>query len=795
MKNLKKLTLLHSNDMHGDFLAENVDENLVGGISLLSGYVSRARREDENVVYAIAGDMFRGSIIDSEFQGISTIQIMNMLGPDVVTVGNHEVDYGVAHLLFLEKCAEFPIINANLHITTNGARLFKSHYILEIDGMKILFIGIITDVALAQCKSDGLIGSFVKLEDAAEEIGRICNTYNAVDIDFTVLLTHIGFEEDKALAAMLDPAWGVDVIIGGHSHTFLTEPAVVNGIPIVQAGTGTDQIGRFDILIDTDNNCIDSYKWTPVPINDKTCPRDTAIEELIHNFKSRTDDKYGRILTKFVRQLTHPDRFRETELGDLFSDILRDAIGADIFLLGSGSIRNEQLGPVVTLGDLRECFPYDDPVHLVYATGAQLRHMLLHMCRDGAFAGEHTEFYQLSSGLYAEYDQESHSFLRFEFNGEPIADDRVFSVGLQHFHYKNMSDSFDITQEELKQNHPDRVVSTSCIQIIEEVLSESRLQDAKGEGRLVLHLLKDKKIRQIPVILDTDPGVDDTLAMKMAFADPRLDVRLVCSVAGNVNLDLTTANSLFLTKEFGGDIPVAKGNTSLLGRKTIDASGIHGQGGIGNYMLPGRDYKLDERDAVTAIYETLCASEEKICLVTFGPLTNIAMLLQAHPDAAEHIERLYAMITSKDGSGNITDYAEFNAYCDPEALDAVIKSGIEIIFAPMHLGRDAKLSYGDILERSEGTPFGGLLRAAFEGYKDEAAGEGYVAMYDANAVAAVLHPDLYEFVRCTPSVNTTDKPGQTFLTPDEKGKCFYLEIKDRPALAEAMLTDMFGKKA
>ena len=102
MKNLKKLTLLHSNDMHGDFLAENVYERPVGGISLLSGYVNKVRKEEKNVLYAIAGDMFRGSIIDSEFLGISTIQIMNMLGPDVVTPGNHEVDYGVAHLLFLE---------------------------------------------------------------------------------------------------------------------------------------------------------------------------------------------------------------------------------------------------------------------------------------------------------------------------------------------------------------------------------------------------------------------------------------------------------------------------------------------------------------------------------------------------------------------------------------------------------------------------------------------------------------------------------------------------------------------
>ena len=75
--------------------------------------------------------------------------------------------------------------------------------------------------------------------EAAREVGNICNAYNAIDIDFTVLLTHIGFEEDKKLAAMLDPDWGVDVIIGGHSHTKLEEPFKVNDIYIVQAGTGT----------------------------------------------------------------------------------------------------------------------------------------------------------------------------------------------------------------------------------------------------------------------------------------------------------------------------------------------------------------------------------------------------------------------------------------------------------------------------------------------------------------------------------------------------------------------------
>ena len=229
----KTLTLLHSNDLHGDFLAEKVDEKLTGGVSMLSGYISKVRKEEKNVLYAISGDMFKGSLIDQEYRGISTIEIMNLLAPDVVTLGNHEVDYGLAHLLFLEKCAKFPIINANMFLTSNGTRLFNSHKIIEIDGMKIMFIGILTEDVLEYTRNEKLISTLVGIKDAAEEVGRICMAYQTVDIDLTVLLTHIGWENDQKLAAELDPDWGVDLIIGGHSHTLIDEPAVVAGIPIV----------------------------------------------------------------------------------------------------------------------------------------------------------------------------------------------------------------------------------------------------------------------------------------------------------------------------------------------------------------------------------------------------------------------------------------------------------------------------------------------------------------------------------------------------------------------------------
>ena len=486
MERYQKLVLLHSNDMHGDFLTENTDEALIGGVSLLSGYITKVRETEPNTLYCIAGDMFRGSVIDSEYQGISTIEIMNMLAPDVVTIGNHETDYGVAHLLFLEKCAKFPIINSNLYIKTNHARLFKPYVVLEVGGMKVLFIGVITEEVIAQTKTDGVIGSFVNIEEAAKEVGKICNAYNAIDIDFTVLLTHIGFEEDKKLAAILDPAWGVDVIIGGHSHTFIDEPAIVNDILIVQAGTGTDQIGRFDITIDTVTNSVSGWKWQCVPISSNTCEQDEAMEKLIRDFKKKTDQKYGRVVTRFARKLTHPSRNRETELGGLLSDALRSSLGVDIMLLGSGSIRTEEMGPIVMYSDLCEAFPYDDAVYLLEISGAVFREMIRYMVRDEVWEGAHTEFYQFSDGLHVVYSRADHSFREFKFRGEEMEDGRLYKVGLQRFHYLNTKIGFGKSTEEILEGRKSRIVSTSCRDVIDEYLSSHQHLDRHAGDRLII---------------------------------------------------------------------------------------------------------------------------------------------------------------------------------------------------------------------------------------------------------------------------------------------------------------------
>ncbi len=486
MTNKKKLVLLHSNDLHGDFVSKNIDEKLVGGVSMLSGYVNKVRNEEKNVLYTISGDMFRGSLIDSEFKGVSTIEIMNALAPNVATIGNHEIDYGIAHLLFLEKCARFPIINANVYIKTNHVRLFRGHYIKKIGGIKILFIGIITEEILAQTKQEELIGAFVDVKEASTEIGKICDRYQTEDIDLTVLLTHIGFEADKELAALLNPLWGVDLIIGGHTHTILEEPCVVNGIPIVQAGSGTNQIGRFDLCIDKETNSIESYTWQLIPIDEEHCPRDTAMEELIQKYKEVTDRKYSRYITRLKHVYTHPARNQETDVGKMFADAFADSLGLDLMVLASGSLRLKEFGPIVDYQHLLEMYPFGNQVIRVTLTGAQLKQMIRHIFREEALLPDaHTEFYQFSKGIRFVVSKSKKKVTDITWKGEPITDTDKFRVGMQVWHYKSMEEFFGLHLEEVKANMEPKVVCTFDTDVLDEYFSSMELVEVDTKARWI----------------------------------------------------------------------------------------------------------------------------------------------------------------------------------------------------------------------------------------------------------------------------------------------------------------------
>jgi len=487
----KTFTILHSNDMHGDFLAENRGENgrLIGGLSLLSGYINQVRREEKNVIYTISGDMIQGSVIDSEYKGISTIEIMNYLSPDVACLGNHELDYGLPHLLFLEKMANFPIVNANLYIKKYNKRLMQPYRILEMDGFKIMFIGIITETVMASLKREEHIGTFITLEDAAGETGRICDAYKNEDIDLTILLTHIGFESDKELAALLKPEWGVDLILGGHSHTLLEQPAEVNGVLIAQANVGTDQIGRFDLVVDDETNRVAEWRWKLVPIVSDGIDPDQGLQRFIDSYKDAVDAKYNTLLCRTTLPLTHPRREIETALGNLFADIFAENARCDVAFIGSGSIRQKEMGPVVTLRDMKQTFPYDEVYVRVSVTGEQLRGIFSHIMRAENRNGE-GECYQVSHGVRAVYDERARRLVSLELNGKLVQPDGVYTIAMTDYHFSSSQKNLGISKEALTALGPQRVTATSMHSVAEEYLRGHQNLSSAVEGRLVYLPLK-----------------------------------------------------------------------------------------------------------------------------------------------------------------------------------------------------------------------------------------------------------------------------------------------------------------
>ena len=172
------------------------------------------------------------------------------------------------------------------------------------------------------------------------------------------------------------------------------------------------------------------------------------------------------------------------------------------------------------------------------------------------------------------------------------------------------------------------------------------------------------------IIIDTDPGIDDAAALAIALNNPELEVLMLSTVAGNVNLDYTTENAKKILDFFEKDTPLARGNSLPLLREYEDASQFHGETGMNGYDFPVSERKVMPEHSAVAMKEMILASEKKVTLVTIGPLTNAALLLSMYPEVKDKIEEIVIMGGSTIG-GNTNTAAEFNIKVDPHAAQMV----------------------------------------------------------------------------------------------------------------------------
>lgn len=278
----------------------------------------------------------------------------------------------------------------------------------------------------------------------------------------------------------------------------------------------------------------------------------------------------------------------------------------------------------------------------------------------------------------------------------------------------------------------------------------------------------------IPLIIDTDPGVDDAFALALAAASPEVDLIGVTTVFGNVSPELTTRNALRVLALLGReDVPVAAGAARPLVHPQPNASSAHGSDGLSGHAdtLPEPTRGPDRRDAVTLLKDLLEAAEQPVTIAPIGPLTNIALLLAAHPGLKAKIARLVVMGGGLTG-GNITSVAEFNLWCDPEAARRVlVEEDVPVTLVPLDLTRRCAVDMAWLAELAGGSEVGaklvGLTPDYVATYRRFLGFDG-VVLHDAVAVAEAVRPGILTTRRFPVEVECAFGPGRGGLLADER---------------------------
>jgi pyrimidine-specific ribonucleoside hydrolase len=269
----------------------------------------------------------------------------------------------------------------------------------------------------------------------------------------------------------------------------------------------------------------------------------------------------------------------------------------------------------------------------------------------------------------------------------------------------------------------------------------------------------------VPLVVDTDPGIDDALALLLALASPEVDLQLVTTVHGNVDLAQTTENALRVLHLAGrSDVPVAAGARSPLVVPLVRRAGhVHGAAGLGGVVLPPTAAAVDPRPAVVALAELLLASERPVTVAAIGPLTNIALLVSVYPDAAARIGRLVVMGGSAGRGGNVTAAAEFNVWADPEAAAVVFAAGLPTVLVGLDVTLPTVLTEAGIARFAAAGPIGAQAAAVLRQYLDHARnsyGIDGVAVHDALALTEAIVPGTLTTVRRDVVVDTGPGAGR-----------------------------------
>jgi len=364
----ESLRFLHVNDFHG--FAEphrpaGASEPL-GGIAYLAGIAERLRPEKPTLLLA-AGDMLQGHNWANLTRGKGVVELMNAMKFDAMVVGNHEFDFGQEVLKKRLAEARFPVLGANVV----GLPALRPYVVKTVGGLRVAVIGVVTPDTPVTTHPHNVAGlKFLPPEDTVRRFLKELRE----EADLFVVLSHQGLPADRLLAEKVP---GIDVIVGGHSHTKIDTPVVVGNTIIVQAWEHAKALGVLDLIVQDGkvvwfNGYLKEIKpafWTA----------DRQVSKIVARYVREADARLRQVVGETLVDLDGDHvRQRETNLGDLVADVLKEAAGADLALINGGSIRAGISRGKVRLKELYDALPFDNYVVALRLTGQEVRQALEH---------------------------------------------------------------------------------------------------------------------------------------------------------------------------------------------------------------------------------------------------------------------------------------------------------------------------------------------------------------------------------------------------------------------------------
>jgi len=273
----------------GDFHMENssseqtidgVTRN-VGGAAAFSGLLKSMRQKDMRTLTFDAGDQQVGHPFSTWTKGDTQIELLKLLKVDAFVPGNHEFDHGLRSLLHITESVKFDILLANVVRIEDNTTLFKPHVIYELDGLKVGVVGLIYQGFTHYAIRKGIVG--LEATDPVVAAQQFVETFKD-SVDLLIALSHSGWAQDSILANRVPE---LDIIIGGHSHTILQKPRIINTVMIAHAGSKGRYLGHMNLIIDTTANAIISFDAELIPVITDSIKADRKVEKLVKGFERR----------------------------------------------------------------------------------------------------------------------------------------------------------------------------------------------------------------------------------------------------------------------------------------------------------------------------------------------------------------------------------------------------------------------------------------------------------------------------------------------------------------------------